>query len=45
MKDGSFRKVAMEIGDEGKLSMRLIYNLSDLKAKEIASETPISKID
>ncbi|MCI1244351.1 MAG: hypothetical protein LKG11_00095 [Bacilli bacterium] len=45
LKEGAFRKVAMEIGDEGKLSMRLIYNLSDLKAKEIASETPISKVD
>ena len=43
--DGQFRKVVMEIVDEGHLSMKLVYNLTDTKAKEIDHDGSIKKID
>ena len=44
LRNGEFRKVALEIMDEGKLSLHLIYALSGLKTKEIDSDSKISKV-
>lgn len=45
LRNGEFRKVVMEIEDEGRLAMKMVYNLTESKAKEIAAENPIERVD